>query len=103
MAAPEEHGSAQGEDSHSNPTHGRQEHERDHREDQPDNACWFKNFKHSHWNVFCTVESWVRLRLRRILRKNEGQRGKGRGNDQIKWTNAYFERPGFYSLEKAHA
>jgi hypothetical protein len=55
------------------------------------------------WNVFCTVDSWVRQRVRSILRKNEGQRGKGRGNDQIKWTNAYFERPGFYSLEKAHA
>lgn len=64
---------------------------------------WFEYFKHSHWNVFLSVDSWVRMRLRSILRKNEGKRGRGRGNDQIKWPNAYFERLGFFSLEKAHA
>jgi hypothetical protein len=31
-----------------------------------------------------------------------GKRGRGRGNDQIKWPNAYFEQPGYYRLEKAH-
>ena len=64
---------------------------------------WFEYFKHSTRNTFVWTDGWIRVRLRSILRKNEGKRGRGRGNDQIKWTNAYFERLGFYSLEKAHA
>lgn len=64
---------------------------------------WFEYFQHSYRNTFPGVDGWVRMRLRSILRKNEGKRGRGRGNDQIKWTNAYFERLGFFSLEKAHA
>lgn len=64
---------------------------------------WFEYFKHSHWNVFPEVDGWVRMRLRSILRKNEGKEGRGRGNDQIRWKNAYFEALGFYSLEQAHA
>jgi RNA-directed DNA polymerase len=64
---------------------------------------WFEYFQHSHWNIFPGVDGWVRMRLRSILRKNEGKRGRGRVNDQIKWTNAHFEQLGYFSLEKAHA
>lgn len=64
---------------------------------------WFEYFQHSHWNIFHEVDGWVRMRLRSILRKNEGRRGRGRGADHVKWTNAYFEGHGFFSLEKAHA
>lgn len=64
---------------------------------------WFEYFQHSHWNVFTGVDGWVRMRLRSILRKHQGRKGRGRGSDHQKWTNAYFERLGFYSLEKAHA
>jgi hypothetical protein len=38
---------------------------------------WFEYFKHSHWNVFPSVDGWVRMRLRSILRKRQGRRGRG--------------------------
>ena len=64
---------------------------------------WFAYFKHSMPNTFTATDGWIRMRLRSILRQNEGKRGRGRGNDQIKWTNAFFEQLGYFSLEKAHA
>ena len=64
---------------------------------------WFEYFQHSHRNIFTGVDGWVRMRLRSILRKNEGKRGRGRGHDQIRWNNAHFEQLGYFSLAKAHA
>jgi RNA-directed DNA polymerase len=63
---------------------------------------WFEYFKHSKSTTFGAVDGWVRMRLRSILRKREGKRGRGRGNDQVKWPNAFFERQGYWSLEQAH-
>lgn len=63
---------------------------------------WFEYFKHSHWNVFQEVDGWVRMRLRSILRKDLGKKGRGRGEDHIRWPNAYFDALGFFSMEKAH-
>lgn len=63
---------------------------------------WFQYFKHSHWNVFRSIDGWVRMRLRSILRKRGGGRGRGRGADHQRWPNALFERTGLYSLTKAH-
>lgn len=63
---------------------------------------WFEYFQHSHWNVFSGVDGWVRMRLRSILRKHQGKKGRGRGSDHQEWPNAYFEKLGFFSLEKAH-
>ena len=40
---------------------------------------WFAYFKHSHWRVFARLDSWIRMRLRSILRKRRGLRGRGRG------------------------
>lgn len=62
---------------------------------------WFGYFKHSYWNVFPDVDRWVRMRLRSILRKHQGKKGKGRGSDHQRWPNAYFDKLGFYSLVKA--
>jgi RNA-directed DNA polymerase len=62
---------------------------------------WFEYFKHSHWNVFPSVDGWVRMRLRSILRKWQRKKGSGRGSDHQKWPNAYFEKLGLFSLEKA--
>lgn len=62
---------------------------------------WYEYFQHSHRNVFVGVDGWVRMRLRSIMRKNEGKKGRGRGSDHQKWPNAYFDQLGYYSLEKA--
>lgn len=64
---------------------------------------WFEYFKHSHWNVFKDIDGWVRMRLRSILRKEEGKRGSGGLRDRRRWPNVYFDTLGFYSLEKAHS
>jgi|SRR3984957_13738318 len=63
---------------------------------------WFGYFGHCHWNVFTDVDAWVRMRLRSILRKRAGRKGRGRGSDNQRWPNAYFAECGLYSLETAH-
>ncbi len=35
---------------------------------------WFGYFKHCHWNVFTDLDSWIRGRLRSILRKRRGRK-----------------------------
>lgn len=62
---------------------------------------WFNYFKHSHWNVFPGVDGWIRMRLRSINRKRRGGKGKGRGSDNQRWNNAYFERLGLFSTVTA--
>ncbi len=64
---------------------------------------WFGYFKHSTYpSVFRTLDGWVRMRLRSILRKRRGRRGRGRGSDHQRWPNAYFDAHGYYSLVVAH-
>ena len=64
---------------------------------------WFAYFKHSYKTTFPSVDSWLRVRLRSILRKRRGGRGRGRGSDHQRWPNAFFEEHGLYSLVAAHA
>ena len=40
---------------------------------------WFGYFKHSYRSTFTALDGWVRMRLRGILRKRAGRRGRGRG------------------------
>jgi RNA-directed DNA polymerase len=63
---------------------------------------WFGFFRHCHWNVFTDMDSWLRGRLRSILRKRAGRRGRGRGTDHQRWPNVYFADLGLYSLAAAH-
>ena len=63
---------------------------------------WFGFFRHCHWNVFSDLDSWLRGRLRSILRKRAGRRGRGRGADHQRWPNVYFADLGLYSLKTAH-
>ena len=63
---------------------------------------WFEYFKHSQTNTLQRQDSWVRMRLRSILRKRQHRRGHGRGADHQRWPNAYFAMHGFYSLVTAH-
>jgi RNA-directed DNA polymerase len=62
---------------------------------------WFEYFKHSHPTTFAIADSWIRGRLRSILRKHQGKRGRGRGSDHQRWPNVYFDQLGLYSLVKA--
>jgi RNA-directed DNA polymerase len=62
---------------------------------------WFGYFKHGHPNTCRDVDGWVRMRLRSLLRKRRGQRGRGRGADHQRWPNAYFHALGLYSLVEA--
>lgn len=63
---------------------------------------WFGYFKHSNWWVFRELDQWIRMRLRSILRKREGKRGRGRGSDHQRWPNAYFAEMGLFSMLTAY-
>ena len=64
---------------------------------------WYEYFRHSKPNTFATMDGWVRQRLRAILRKRRGGRGRGRGSDHQRWPNAYFAGLGLFSMQAAHA
>lgn len=63
---------------------------------------WFEYFKHSHKWTFPWLDRWVRMRLRSILRKRAGGRGRGRGLDNNRWPNTFFTALGLFSLTAAH-
>jgi len=63
---------------------------------------WFEYFKHSSKHVFPRVDSYVRGRLRSILRKRHGGKGRGRGSDHQRWPNDYFQTRGLVSLSQRH-
>lgn len=62
---------------------------------------WYGYFKHAHISELESVDQWVRMRLRSILRKRHKGRGRGRGLDHYKWPNRYFEKFGLFSLTTA--
>ena len=64
---------------------------------------WLAYFKHSHWTTFAPLDSWIRMRLRSILRQRHGRRGRGRGRDHQRWPNVFFREQGLFSLVTAHA
>jgi RNA-directed DNA polymerase len=63
---------------------------------------WFGYFQHSHRTTFPHVDGYVRGRLRAILRKRAGKRGRARGTDQQRWRNHYFTELGLFSHTQAH-
>lgn len=64
---------------------------------------WFIYFRHAHWRVFRELDGWIRGRLRSLLRKRLGRRGRGRGADHQRWPNAHFDELGLHRLVRAHA
>ena len=62
---------------------------------------WFAYFMQAHLSEHAAMDSWVRMRLRSILRKRHKGKGRGRGLDHFKWPNRYFENLGLFSLERA--
>lgn len=63
---------------------------------------WFVYFQYSHPTTFPRLDSWVRMRLRSILRKRQGRKGVGAGWDNQRWTNDFFVACGLFSLVAAH-
>jgi len=63
---------------------------------------WFEYFQHSRRFMFEVLDSWVRMRLRSILRYRRGRRGRGRGTDHHRWPNTFFAEQGLFSLVAAH-
>jgi RNA-directed DNA polymerase len=63
---------------------------------------WFQYFQHSRRSTFVRLDPWLRMRLRSLLRQRSGRRGRGRGSDHQRWSNAYFREQGLYSLSEAH-
>lgn len=62
---------------------------------------FFNYFVHSSESSMLEVDQWVRMRLRSILRKRRGLKGRGRGDDHHRWPNRYFAHIGLFSLEQA--
>lgn len=62
---------------------------------------WFNYFRQAHPSELAEMSGWVRMRLRSILRKRAGGRGRGRGLDHRKWSNDYFDRRKLFNLEAA--
>ncbi|HEY8746575.1 MAG TPA: hypothetical protein VIM11_01280, partial [Tepidisphaeraceae bacterium] len=59
--------------------------------------------QHSYKTTFPGMDSYVRGRLRSLLRKRSKRRGRGRGSDHQRWPNTFFAALGLYSLKEAHA
>jgi RNA-directed DNA polymerase len=63
---------------------------------------WFEYFRHSDKMTFRIIDGWIRMRLRSILRRRRGRKGRGRGSDHWRWPNAYFAGLGLFTLSAAH-
>jgi RNA-directed DNA polymerase len=64
---------------------------------------WFAYFQQCRSFTFTTLDGWIRMRLRSILRRRLRLKGRGRGADHQRWPNAFFAKQGLYSLKAAHA
>jgi RNA-directed DNA polymerase len=63
---------------------------------------WFTYFKHAHPYVFERLDSFIRRRLRALLRKQSNRPGFGRClADHQRWPNAFFAAAGLFTLTEA--
>jgi RNA-directed DNA polymerase len=62
---------------------------------------WFGYFKHAEPSAMVKVDKWVRMRLRSLLRKRLGSKGRGVGHYQKLYPNAYFAALGLFTLKEA--
>ncbi len=63
---------------------------------------WFAYYQHSRPFTFLTLDQWIRMRLRSILRRRQGRRGRGCGQDHHRWPNVFFQKQGLFSLYAAY-
>ena len=59
---------------------------------------WYGYFKQVHPRELEQIDGWVRGRLRAILRKRRGRKGRARGDDHHRWPNRYFTDLGLFCL-----
>jgi RNA-directed DNA polymerase len=64
---------------------------------------WYGYFKHASGASLGGADGWIRGRLRAILRKRQGKRGKGRGSDHQTYDNSTFDQLGLFHLRAAWA
>ncbi len=64
---------------------------------------WFEYFKHSWRTTFPSIDGWVRMRLRSILRHRAGRQGRGHGADHHRSPDSLFAELGQFNLTAAHA
>ena len=64
-------------------------------------AGWMEYFKHSQNTVFKPLDSWIRQRLRRLMRRRLKGTGRTRCRDYHRWPVAYFAKLGLISLALA--
>jgi RNA-directed DNA polymerase len=63
---------------------------------------WFNYFKHAHPNTFKWMDSFVRRRLRAVLRKHEKRPGMGVcREDHQRWPNKFFAAQGLFTMTAA--
>jgi RNA-directed DNA polymerase len=62
---------------------------------------FYEYFKHASASALGEMDAWIRGRLRSILRKRAGRRGRGRGLDHHRWPNCYFAKIGLFDLKAA--
>ena len=63
---------------------------------------WFNYFKHAHPNTFKWMDSFVRRRLRGLLRKQEKRPGRGIcRDDHQRWPNKFFAAQGLFTMTTA--
>ena len=63
---------------------------------------WFGYFKHVCPRIFGMIDSFVRRRLRALLRKQQKRPGQGICRaDHQRWPNAYFANAGLFALNTA--
>lgn len=64
---------------------------------------WFAYFKHARGSTFRSIDSFVRRRVRAILRKRLKQPGFGLSHrDHLRWPIAFFAAHGLLTLHEAH-
>jgi len=63
---------------------------------------WYMYFQYSHPTTYPRLDGWVRMRLRSILRKRQGKKGRGRGRDHQRWPNDFFAARGLFSMVTAY-
>jgi RNA-directed DNA polymerase len=59
---------------------------------------WFEYYKHTYRTEVEDMDKWIRMRLRSILRKRAGRKGRGRGADHQRYPNDYFHELGLFSM-----